>query len=260
MFRSIYRRLAHFFLSTFPFRLRGFWLYANPHHDGILQFLIRGQYENFATEVMIEDVKSGWVICDIGAHVGYYSMLFSKLVGPKGKVYAFEPDSENMQVLKRNIALNHASNIVTQNIAISDKKKIAKLYISKEDPTDHRLFNPPGEDRSYVEIKQDSLDNLFKGKKIDLIKIDVQGYESYCIDGALKTLNSQHTRLLVELWPQGLKELGINPLTFLKKILKLKYKIYFLNEKTKSRDLITDLDELILKGEKEQFINLYCIK
>tara|TARA_Y100000310_G_scaffold329947_1_gene400696 strand:+ start:23568 stop:24101 length:534 start_codon:yes stop_codon:yes gene_type:complete len=132
-------------------------------------------YEPKTTEIMKKMIKEGDTIIDVGACIGYYILLFAKLVGPKGRVFAFEPEIKNFKILKKNTQLNNLSNIVLVNKAVSDKEGKSKFYVNKYRVGSHHLQNE-FDDRSYaVEVETITLDEFFKnyGRNIDLIKMDI---------------------------------------------------------------------------------------
>jgi FkbM family methyltransferase len=261
LINKLYRGLVHLYLLNLPFRIQGFWMFTHPENIGIARFLWKQDYENFSSETLKKTVKKGWRVVDLGAHVGYFSLLMSRLVGDSGRVYAFEPDPFCVKILERNIRMNGYQNIIVETLAISDKQSKAKLYFSEDDPTDHRLFNPKSEKRSSLTVSQDTLDNYFGENKIDLIKIDVQGLEMKCLKGAKKVIsNNSQLVLLIEFWPNGLVEAGYKPIELLNYLKRLGYKMYWIDEYKNTKKLVADFSELIKIAQAKQFVNLFCQK
>jgi FkbM family methyltransferase len=93
----------------------------------------RGGWDFEETKFLKKIIKKGDTVIDVGANIGYYTLLFSKLVGKEGKIYAYEPLPENFKLLKKNIFINKYKNIVLINRALSNKEKNAKLYIDQDD-------------------------------------------------------------------------------------------------------------------------------
>src|SRR3989344_3364089 len=79
-------------------------------HDS-LRLSILGVHEPYQTEIIMKNVKRGDVVLDVGANIGYYTLLFAKLVGPEGIVFAFEPDPTNFSILKKNVETNNYTNV-----------------------------------------------------------------------------------------------------------------------------------------------------
>src|SRR2546428_1017603 len=101
-----------------------------------------GPYEYFASQILIKRlVRPGWVVADVGAHIGYYTVLFADLVGPRGRVYAYEPDHANFALLYRNVRLNRYRNVFLERAAIADRERPLTLYLAHENVADHRVFD-----------------------------------------------------------------------------------------------------------------------
>ena len=167
------------------------------------QLILDGIRERKSTRIMERFVRPDDVILELGANIGYYVLIESKVLSDKGYIYAVEPAADNVELLKKNIALNNIKNIEVSNMAISNKKGTAKLYLGKACNL-HSLINSSGSpDAKYVEVQTDTVDNFLKGKKpISFLRMDVEGYETEVIDGMRDTLKSQSfKRLFVEIHP-----------------------------------------------------------
>lgn len=130
-------------------------------------------------------IKQGSIVYDIGANVGFYTLLASVLVGPRGKVFAFEPAPRNIYYLKRHLRLNRCDNVMVIEAAVSDKDDIAFLEETIISSQDHLST------KGNLKVKTISLDNLVAKGKIplpDYIKIDAEGAELLVLFGAKKIL------------------------------------------------------------------------
>lgn len=174
-------------------------------------------HEPHITELAKKEIKKGDVVIDLGANIGYFTLVFSKLVGPKGKIFAFEPDPVNFSILKENIKINNCSNVIPIQKAVAEKIRKGFIYLSKENKGDHRIYDS-GNKREKIEIEITSLDEYFKNsnQKIDFIKMDIQGSEILALQGAKETLklNKKWVKILAEFWPFGLKKSGTEPAAF----------------------------------------------
>lgn len=153
-------------------------------------------------------VKPGMKVIDIGANIGFYSILLSKLVDKKGIVYAFEPDKNNFKFLKK--LTSGLGNVKIVNAACGEKSRTANLYKSKGMNIDHQTYNS-GEFREKVMIKMVSVDDYLRNidQNISFVKIDAQGYDCHVFMGMKDTLSSSKNTLIIgELWPYGLKKAG----------------------------------------------------
>ena len=228
-----------------------------------LRLSINGVYEPLETEIVQKEIKSGNVVLDIGANIGYYTLIFAKLVGEKGKVFAFEPDPDNFALLKKNIKINGYRNVILVQKAVSNKSGKLKLYLCEDNPGDHRIYNSH-DSRKSVEIEAIRLDDYFKDYdgKIDFIKMDIQGAEGGAIQGMLNLLKKNKTiKIVSEFWPVGLKRFGIDPDEYLKLLIEFGFRLYEVNEQEKKIKPVNIPKLLeIYTLEKENETNLLCIR
>jgi FkbM family methyltransferase len=158
--------------------------------------------------VLARHLSPGSIVVDAGANVGIYSQFLARCVGPSGVVHSFEPSPENFGRL--HTALSQSPNVRLNQLAVSDKTGDALLYVSEELNVDHRAYPTEGETRRSLCIRSTTLDDYFKpDERVDLIKIDVQGYELHVLRGAKRIMQENpDIKLLLEFWPYGLKQAG----------------------------------------------------
>ncbi len=174
--------------------------YTTPAHDW-------EAYELSTVKVFKELLKAGMTVVDIGAHIGFYTLLAARLVGPTGKVYAFEPHPQNFALLKENIELNGYWNVTAVNKAVTNRSGLVKLFagVHSSQPS---LFRDTFTTVPRVVVETTTLDDFFEEvgwPEIDLIKIDVEGAEPYVLQGARKLIKRVGLKLIVELNPARLK-------------------------------------------------------
>lgn len=152
----------------------------------------------------------GDVAVDVGANIGIYTQLLSRWVGPTGLVHSFEPSPENFGRLQ--FATRKLANVRLSQSAVGESSRRTALYVSDKLNVDHRVYPPEGDSRPTVPIEMIALDDYFKtGERVDLIKMDIQGYELHALRGASRVLADNPTiKLLFEFWPYGLKQAGSN--------------------------------------------------
>ena len=156
-----------------------FWLDKHTDNGFVLGF-----YEQELAELLSHYIRKDNVFYDLGAHWGYFTILASKFVGTKGKVYAFEPMPQNFLRLEQNIRINNVKNIAPLNVAVSDKKRTIK-FSNSEDTFANTYINTNEE--NFVEVKAISLDQFTLEKSVlppHFIKIDVEGAEIDVLIGA----------------------------------------------------------------------------
>lgn len=158
-------------------------------------------------KLLTTQVKPGDVVVDAGANIGIYSQFFSKCVGDSGIVHSFEPDPTNFMRLEEVLA--DTSNVRLNRMAVGDRTGEGLLYKSDRLNVDHRVY-PTQERGDTAPIVISTLDDYFEdGERVDLIKMDVQGYELHGLRGAERVLHENaRVKLLLECWPLGLSQAG----------------------------------------------------
>ncbi len=222
---------------------------------------INGVYEEFETSIVKKEVNRGDVVIDIGANIGYYTLIFAKLVGEKGKVFAFEPDPTNFQLLKKNVEINGFHNVILEQKALSDNSGKMMLSLNDKNTAGHYLNFENQDTTNSVEVDILSLDEYFLNKNIDInfIKMDVEGAESNVIKGMPNILkNSKDLKMIVEYNPTAIHHLGLNPENYLNLLLINGFSLYNIDEITNTMKK-TQKNEL-LKQYSNLYTNLFCLK
>jgi FkbM family methyltransferase len=154
---------------------------------------------------------AGAVVVDAGANIGIYSEFLSRCVGPTGAVHSFEPSPDNFRRLRA--ATRKLSNVRLSQAAVGEQSGNSELFLSDKLNVDHRVYMADGDSRSSrVPIEMVALDDYFKpGERVNLLKMDIQGYELHALRGANRVLDDNpDIKLLIEFWPHGLKQAGVN--------------------------------------------------
>jgi FkbM family methyltransferase len=151
--------------------------------------------ERFVTErvLIAELVNSGDHVIDVGANIGYYAIMFASLVGREGSVLCIEPEPDNLIELKRNVTGNKLTNVEILGAAAGEK--VGRVSFSRG--INGRVAS---ELNGHLDVDMVLLDSLVYDK-IDLIKIDVEGYEGQVLAGAQRILADLHPNLFVEVHP-----------------------------------------------------------
>jgi FkbM family methyltransferase len=188
-------------------------------------------------------------VLDIGANIGFYAKILSKLVGETGVVYAFEPEQLNFERMRANT--QGLQNLKLVRAAVGSKTQKLKLYVSDDMNVDHHTYDN-GRSRRAVEVDCVALDDYLAAvRTVDFVKIDVQGFDCEAIRGARELLKrSSNVKLLGEFWPFGLKNSGTLPSSYLQLLKDLGFSVEFLglhgreginfDEEAGDRDFYTD--------------------
>ena len=185
-------------------------------------------------------IRPGMRVVDIGANIGLYTLLLSRLVGKCGTVTAIEPDPCNFELLKTNCAFNSVTNVVLHHAAAGASHGSMRLYRSLVHSGDSRMvFQQPSRLRQSVEVEVRTIDELVAGQRVDFIKVDVQGWEGEVFKG-MKEIFARNPGLQIsfEYWPFGLRAAGCDPIGLLTTLQELGFRIY--PESTQARVAITD--------------------
>lgn len=146
-------------------------------------------------------IRANSTVIDIGSHVGYYTVLASKIVGKKGKVVSIEPHPTSFSLLLNNIRLWRCKNVVPLNYALSDRRAQMPLWYSRHMDGTLSQFKPVNVSRS-VMVQTRTLDEVASKLNLNdicLIKIDVDGAELEILKGAEETLRkSDNLKIIIE--------------------------------------------------------------
>jgi FkbM family methyltransferase len=166
-------------------------------NDAIAQHLKSGKpWEPHFKTVVQHLVKEGDTVLDCGANFGYNSVIMSKQIGPTGKLFAFEPQRIIHQQLCGNIILNNIYNANVYNIALGNEKGITHMNPVPYDLDWVNIGDTSiGNGGDVVEI--DSLDNYWLDEP-DFIKMDVQGYELFALQGGEKLIKQSLPDIFIE--------------------------------------------------------------
>lgn len=188
----------------------------DTHCDEISERIrTEGVWEAFETQLFTRLLEPGDCVIDVGANIGYYSLLAACLVGPAGSVWAFEPEAENFAKLRENLErLSRPPSLRLFRAACSARSGEAQLFLAPENRGDHRLA-PDAEPRAHENVPTLRLDDLMAElpRSPDLVKIDTQGGEVGVLQGMARLLDrrSERMALLIELWPYGIERAGASP-------------------------------------------------
>ena len=188
-----------------------------------------GSWEPEVVRSIQDHVHSGTRVLDIGAQSGFYSLLLSRLVGPAGTVFAFEPLPANFRILEENLRLNSIQNVMIRREAVSDFSGNISFDFPREEVS--LIAGPllPSDNLGTFQVPAISLDEFVRqtGGPIHFIKMDVEGAETAVLRGAVQTLKAFHPSMVVELH-HDLPQDGLHPAITL--LQELGYQIEWLNE------------------------------
>lgn len=223
-----------------------------------LYTLFKNKQDSFEIKLLKKYLVEKDVVLDIGANIGYYATILSKIVGREGKVFCFEPDLKNFNYLK--IATKKLNNTFVLNKAVGSKTEKIKIYTSKIINVDHRTYKPDQYDKE-IEIEALSIDDyLSSNLKVDFIKIDIQGYEMEAIKGMKMILEkNNHIKLISEFWPYGLKKAGSSVTEYFNFLVDKGFNCYLLEKKSLLKLNLDKVKSIESLGE-EHYFNIFVTR
>lgn len=223
----------------------------------------RSDYEPYETRVLSALIREGDVVLDIGANIGYYTLLFARQVGQSGRVIAFEPDPANFAILKKNVEINNYHNVSLHHAAVSDRSGKTRLYISEHFRSDHRTYDS-GDNRAFLEVESCKLDEFppVQALSPDLVKIDVQGFEYRALLGMWNIISrSPSVILATEFSPVCLQRAGTSPGLFLRMLCEAGFHLLALSEEKSQLRPVAPAELLeAYTVRNEKYTNLLCAR
>lgn len=185
-------------------------------HDRVVHHVLRdtGVWEKEESDALRDMLAPGMTFVDIGAHVGYMSLLAARAVGPTGRGIAFEPAPGNFELLQANLARHRAAGVVAIPAAAWKETGPVTFSLDEFNTGDHRAYARAGAETFAVQgyAVDDVIPDDFT---VDVVKVDAQGTDHLALQGMARTLARCRPVLLVEYWPPGITELGDDPLAVL---------------------------------------------
>ena len=256
--------------SKRPLVVDGHKMFLSDRHApsfGFVSSMVNDRYEVEIRDLLHGLIRPGMTVFDVGAHVGYYTLMAARLVGPSGRVYAFEAEPENYAILKKNVELNGYKNVTCIPKAVSNQSGLLTLYVSSQGNDRNTIINDPraislGTKREVPAITLDEFAASIGWSQVDVIKMDVEGAEPMALAGMSRLLDrSQNLHLVMEFAPEIIRSGGTDPIDFLRTLTCLGIKITPV-ESDLSHDFFRPEQLLgaVNEAEKRGAINLLCKK
>lgn len=186
-----------------------------------------GEYESWVRSQVVERLSAGGVFLDVGCNIGYFSMIASRRVGPEGQVLAVDAAPENCRICWLNCQLNQARNVRIFPVAVSDA--LSTLVYSRDpEATNFQMHDAAEENLDALNAQLTialPLDLLLGDlKRLDLVKMDIEGFEYKCLLGAEGLLRKHKPAILFEYSPILIRKYsGVEGVVYLKKFVSLGY-------------------------------------
>jgi FkbM family methyltransferase len=188
----------------------------------------------FKTYIKPEDV-----VLDVGANIGYFTRILSAIVGSKGRVHAFEPMPSAIRLLKKNTET--LDNVTLHEVALSNKEGTSDFFITKYGDVSSFGRDTHSASAKLISVKTDTIDNIIKEEiRIDLIKIDVEGYEYEVLMGAMETIRMKRPLLYFEYVDRYTQDRGITIENFRSLLKPLGYSLGWISPDFPNSSLISE--------------------
>jgi len=210
----------------------GMKLYIGKIDNAGYSFL---DFEFYERNIIKKHINKGDYVLDLGANIGLYTCLFSKWVGKTGKVFSFEPELTNFNILKDNVKRNNCNNVILFNKAVSDITREGVLLVS-EHIGEHSLYHRDNFTVNNQKVDIIKLDDL-KFEKVNFIKMDIEGGEAHALRGMTKLISRFSPIIFTEINPPFMKNNDITPEQFVKELKDLNYNLEWVNQSNNIREV-----------------------
>lgn len=152
----------------------------------ILPSLLNNSYEKRTIALLGQVLEPGMTFVDVGANIGLYTVIASRLLQGVGHVYSFEPEPTNYSFLEQNVRLNDVPNAHLEKLALGNRNATASLKIDKGSIGTHSLLDRGKSVEREIAVDVVRLDDYFRRltETIDVLKVDVEGFEPLVLEGA----------------------------------------------------------------------------
>jgi FkbM family methyltransferase len=234
-----------------------------------MYYSFKKKQDAFEIELLKKHIRKNDVVLDIGANIGFYAEIISELVGEKGHVHCFEPDGTNFNHLKK--SCGQLKNVSLVNKAVGPATETLKIYTSKNLNVDHRTYKPEEYDEE-IEIEAVSIDDYLLeaenqrfslhdkqgNKKVDFIKMDIQGFEMQAVKGMLQTLSENpNVKIISEFWPYGLRKAGSSVNDYFSFLTSKGFTCYLLEKNSLEKLTVEKVTSIEPLGE-EHYFNIFA--
>ncbi len=217
----------------------GLRIYIYPGNEITRAIFLTGRYEPNEFAFLDKTLKPGMTFIDAGANTGLYTLFGAKKVGDHGTVLAIEPSDREFQRLEKHIDINALTNVRPVKVAISNCSGEVELLVATEEKSGHNTLGAFGYDSVKAQGKEwvhvERLDDVVKQaglKRVDLIKMDIEGAEFFALQGAAEVLNQFHPIVLLELSDKSLKNQGCSSEQVWNFLTQMGYRIYGFGDDT----------------------------
>jgi FkbM family methyltransferase len=228
-------------------KAKGFAIYVQEADTAITEHVKRDAYEPNVTAVFLDRLRPGMHVLDIGANIGWYTMLSASLVGRAGSVTAIEPNPDSAKLLEASRRANSFDNVTVLQVAAGRQRELLVLHGSYGDAMTLAAPDDAAALTGAMTVPSFKVDDLIApDKRIDLVKIDVQGAEYNALLGASELIRRCHPTIVSEFSPNMMPGIsGVEGREYLRFLLGFGYKISVIEGDGALEDCGTDADRVM---------------
>ena len=237
------------------------------HPNDAFRLSIYGIHGTHDFKIIKNNVKDGDNVIDLGANIGYFTLILAKLVGPTGKVFAFEPDPRNLALLKKNVEYNNYKNVIIVPKAVSNVNDKCTLYTGQKTFGQNKIYKPKNtKTQKFIPIDSETvrLDDFFKTNglldKISFIKMDVEGAEFLALSGMKEILKlNKNIKIFTEAEISYLEDAGSSYDQFIDLLTENDFTFSLADNRTETLTKVNKSQlEKILNDEGS--VNIFCVR
>jgi len=236
------------------------FLLLDKDDEPTLQAFSQSGYEKTTVSLLKKILNEGMNAINIGANIGYFTLIMAKCVGEQGHIISFEPFQRTSEILKKNVEINGYSNIEIVTKGVSNTTKNVDLWVGGGSVYNFISEKSPEHDPRLqkITIEAISIDEFFKNKKmnIHLAQIDAEGSEKYILEGMQEIIKKNPSmNIIIEYNPYTLELTGTSGGEFLELIVKMGFYIYLIDEK-ENKIKLYDKEQILKDFDKPEVVNL----
>jgi FkbM family methyltransferase len=219
-------------------------------------------YEPWDTKFFLSMIKPGQCVVDVGANFGYYTLQAARLVGDRGSVLAFEPSTISYERLRRNLGLNGLDWVCPYKVALGNEKSVVRLAKPNVlNQGEQRILGGATPPLQSEEVSITTLDDFLcshSSAHVDMIKVDIEGFEVEFLRGAKATIHEFQPILMVEINPQALGRNGSSADELLSELRELGYRCFTVRGANSSFIQFRSIKELATPPGEGHFFNVFA--
>jgi FkbM family methyltransferase len=233
-------------------RLDGFSIYVPKDDQAVGRHLVEQRtYEPHVTAVLRERLRPGMHVLDIGANIGYFTMLFAAAVGPSGRVFAVEPNAECARLIEASRRENSFGNVIVVQAAAGRELGLLVLNATYSNAMTGQLPDDVGALITANSVPSVKLDDVLHGERLDIVKIDVEGAEYVALLGMADAIQRWHPTIVSEFSPEMMPGIsGIDGRGYLRFLVKGGYGISVIQQDGSLLGCGADIERVMTAWER----------